>query len=64
MVVGALTLASLHKKLGEIGHRSEAERVAPHLLRIVGVATLPAIGGTGNLRTSRWARAPSCLTIR
>ncbi len=48
MVVGALTLASLHKKLGDsVTVRSGAG--GPHLLRIVGVATLPAIGGTGNL---------------
>ena len=46
IVVGALTLASLHKKLGDtVTVRDGA--AGSHLLRIVGVATMPAIGGSG-----------------
>ena len=41
-------MASLHKKLGDtVTVRSGAG--GPHLLRIVGVATMPAIGGSGVL---------------
>ncbi len=48
IVVGALTLASLHKRLGDtVTVGSGAGR--SHLLRIVGVATMPAIGGSGGL---------------
>jgi hypothetical protein len=46
IVVGALTLASLHKRLGDtVAVGNGAGR--SHLLRIVGVATMPAIGGSG-----------------
>ena len=48
IVVGALTLASLHKRLGRYGYRRERSGQS-HLLRIVGVATMPAIGGSGVL---------------
>jgi ABC-type lipoprotein release transport system permease subunit len=46
IVVGALTLASLHKRLGDtvtVGNGTGKSQ----LLRIVGVATMPAIGGSG-----------------
>jgi len=46
IVLGALTLASLHKKLGGTVTVSNGAG-ASHLLRIVGVATMPAIGGSG-----------------
>jgi hypothetical protein len=46
IVLGALTLASLHKRLGDTVSVS-AGGARTHLLRIVGVATLPAIGGSG-----------------
>ena len=45
IVLGALTLASLHKALGDtVTVRSGTGR--PHLLHIVGVATMPAIGNS------------------
>ena len=48
IVVGALTLASLHKRVGDtVTVQSGGAR--SHLLRIVGVATMPAIGGSGVL---------------
>ncbi len=48
IVVGPLTLASLHKRLGgTVTVQSGGSR--SHLLRIVGVATMPAIGGSGVL---------------
>ena len=46
IVVGPLTLASLHKKLGGTVTVS-AGAGRSHVLRIVGVATMPAIGGSG-----------------
>ncbi|HTV11652.1 MAG TPA: FtsX-like permease family protein [Acidimicrobiales bacterium] len=48
IVVGALTLASLHKHLGDTVTVSEAGGSA-HSLRIVGLATMPTIGGSGQL---------------
>ena len=48
VVVGALTLASLHKHVGDTVTVSGGEG-AFHRLRIVGVATMPTIGGTGAL---------------
>ncbi len=48
IVVGALTLASLHKHLGDTVTVSGGEG-SFHRLRIVGVATMPTIGGTGVL---------------
>jgi hypothetical protein len=48
VVVGALTLASLHKHVGDTITVSGGEG-ASHRLRIVGVATMPTIGGTGAL---------------
>lgn len=46
IVVGPLTLASLHKSLGDTVTVSSGGS-GSHLLRIVGVATMPAIGGSG-----------------
>ncbi len=48
VVVGALTLASLHKHVGDTITVSGGEG-GSHRLRIVGVATMPTIGGTGAL---------------
>jgi hypothetical protein len=48
IVVGPQTLASLHKKLGGTVTVQSGGSTS-HLLRIVGVATMPAIGGTGVL---------------
>ncbi len=48
IVLGALTLASLHKRLGDAVTVSSGAG-GSHLLRIVGVATMPAIGGSGVL---------------
>jgi hypothetical protein len=52
IVVGALTLASLHKRLGDtVTVRSGGG--GSHLLRIVGVATMPAIGSSGGLHLEK-----------
>jgi len=48
IVVGALTLASLDKRVGDTVS-VQSGGGGSHLLRIVGVATMPAIGGSGNL---------------
>jgi hypothetical protein len=48
IVVGSLTLASLHKRLGDTVTVRNGT-VGSHVLRIVGVATMPAIGGSGVL---------------
>jgi hypothetical protein len=47
IVVGALTLASLHKHLGDTV--TVTGEGGAHRLRIVGVATMPTIGGSGVL---------------
>jgi FtsX-like permease family len=58
IVLGAATLAALHKKVGDTvrvsyGSPSDAPvYVAPTSLRVVGTATLPAIGTSGALHTS------------
>jgi ABC-type lipoprotein release transport system permease subunit len=62
IVVGPLTLASLHKRLG--GTVTVGSGVGrSHLLRIVGVATMPAIGGSGvlHLEMGTGAVVPSSL---
>jgi len=62
IVVGPLTLASLHKRLGDtVTVGSGAGK--SHLLRIVGVATMPAIGGSGavHLEMGTGAVVPSSL---
>jgi hypothetical protein len=46
IVVGALTLVSLHKHLGDTVKVNSGVG-STHTLRIVGVATMPAMGGTG-----------------
>jgi hypothetical protein len=46
IVLGALTLASLHKGIGETVDVGTG--AGKHLLRIVGVATMPAVGNSGN----------------
>ena len=48
IVVGPLTLASLHKRLGATVTVVNSAGVIHHL-RIVGVATMPTIGSTGGL---------------
>jgi hypothetical protein len=58
IVLGAGTLAALHKQVGDTvtlsyGAAKDApEYIPPTPLRIVGVATLPAIGNTGTLHAS------------
>ncbi|MGD0054370.1 MAG: ABC transporter permease [Acidimicrobiales bacterium] len=58
VVVGAATLAALHKKLGDTVYISYGTKqnapiyVAPTALKIVGVATFPAIGTPGTLHPS------------
>ncbi|HUD68626.1 MAG TPA: ABC transporter permease [Acidimicrobiales bacterium] len=58
VVLGQQTLAQLHKKLGDTVVASYGSKkdypiyVPPTTLRIVGVATMPAIGNSGNLHTS------------
>jgi MacB-like periplasmic core domain/FtsX-like permease family len=58
IVLGAATLAALHKKVGDTvtvsyGSPSDAPiYVAPTPLRVVGTATLPAIGTSGALHPS------------
>jgi hypothetical protein len=58
IVVGAATLAQLHKRVGDsvtITYGSPRDTpiyIRPTRLRIVGAATLPTIGNTGNLHTS------------
>ncbi len=58
IVLGAATLATLHKKVGDTvtvsyGSPSDAPvYVPPTPLRVVGTATLPAIGTSGALHTS------------
>lgn len=58
IVLGGATLAQLHKKVGETvtasygSPRDYPVYVPPTTLRIVGVATLPAIGTSGALHTS------------
>jgi FtsX-like permease family len=58
IVLGAATLAALHKKVGDTvkvsyGSPNDAPvYVPPTLLRVVGTATLPAIGSSGALHTS------------
>jgi hypothetical protein len=58
IVLGAATLAQLHKKVGDTvilsyGAPKDAPvYIPPTRLRIVGTATLPAIGNTGVLHTS------------
>jgi hypothetical protein len=58
IVLGATTLAQLHKKLGqsvEVSYGSPADApvyVPPTRLRIVGTATMPAIGSSGSLHPS------------
>jgi len=56
IVLGRATLAQLHKRIGDMvvlayGGRSGV-RLAPVTLRIVGEATLPAIGNSGALHVS------------
>ena len=62
IVVGPLTLASLHKRLGGTVTVSSGAGKS-HLLRIVGVATMPAIGGSGvlHLEMGTGAVVPSSL---
>ena len=58
IVLGAATLAQLHKKLGDVvvlsyGAPKDAPAyIPPTRLRIVGTATLPSIGNTGVLHPS------------
>jgi hypothetical protein len=58
VVLGQLTLDQLHKKLGDTvtityGNKQDYPvYVPPTPLRIVGIATMPAIGASGNLHTS------------
>ncbi len=58
IVVGAATLASLHKKIGDTVYISYGTRhnapiyVPPTPLRVVGEATFPAIGTSGTLHPS------------
>jgi FtsX-like permease family len=58
IVLGAATLAALHKKVGDTvrvsyGSPNDAPvYVPPTSLRVVGTATLPAIGDSGALHTS------------
>ncbi len=58
IVLGAATLAQLHKKVGDYVTASygtpkdEPVYVPPTQLRIVGTATLPAVGSAGSLHTS------------
>jgi ABC-type antimicrobial peptide transport system permease subunit len=58
IVLGAATLAQLHKKVGDIvvlsyGARKDAPAyIPPTRLRVVGAATLPAIGDAGVLHPS------------
>jgi len=58
IVVGAATLAELHKKLGDtvlVSYGSPKDApvyVPPTPMKIVGTATLPAVGNSGALHTS------------
>jgi hypothetical protein len=58
IVLGAATLAALHKRVGDIvsvsygSPKDSPVYVAPTPLRIVGTATLPAIGESGTLHPS------------
>ena len=58
VVVGAATLAELHKKLGDtvlVSYGSPKDApvyVPPTPMKIVGTATLPAVGNSGALHTS------------
>jgi hypothetical protein len=58
IVLGTVTLAQLHKKVGQTvvatygTPRDAPVYVPPTTLRIVGTATLPAIGSSGTLHTS------------
>ena len=56
VVLGAMTLAQLHKRVGDVVTVSDG---APHpfRLRIVGTATLPSIGVAGTLHTEMGAGA-------
>ncbi len=47
IVLGTVTLAQLHKHLGDLVSVSNGTS-SPRILRIVGTATLPTIGGGGN----------------
>ncbi len=47
VVLGAATLAELHKQVGSTVEVRAAPKAIPTLLRIVGTATMPAIGGIG-----------------
>lgn len=63
VVLGGATLAELHKRLGDwvvatYGDRNDApDYVPPTRLRIVGIATFPAIGNSGTLHPSMGAGA-------
>jgi hypothetical protein len=58
IVLGAATLAALHKHVGDTvflsygSPRTAPLYIAPRLLRIVGTATLPAVGNAGVLHPS------------
>lgn len=62
IVVGALTLVSLHKHVGDFVTASSGAGDA-HRLRIVGVATMPTIGGSGviHLEMGSGAVVPTSL---
>jgi hypothetical protein len=58
IVLGAATLAQLHKRIGDVvvasygRPRAGPEYVPPTRLNIVGTATLPAVGNAGSLHVS------------
>ena len=58
IVVGALTLASLHKKLGEYGHRCEAERAGRTCFASWAWPPCPRSAAAA-ICISKWAPAPS-----
>jgi len=52
IVLGAATLASLHKHVGDTVTVSHGTDVAPFQLRVVGTATMPAVGILDGLHSS------------
>jgi FtsX-like permease family len=57
VVLGATTLAQLHKHLGDVVEARYATVSQPTRLRIVGTATMPAVGPGGGLHLSMGAGA-------
>ena len=69
MVLGAATLARLHKHVGDSvtitygSPRNTPIYISPTRLKIVGAATLPTIGNGGDLHTSMGTGAVVCEGI-